>query len=353
MQSNANKNIIYSIILLLLVAVVYLYRQNQQEPNSQTSTDITSRITVSGNTMGTTYKVVYLDEEKRDFKNEIDSILVVFNQSLSTYIPDSELSRFNQGDSLVFDLPYFLPVLKASKSIYQKTEGSFDPTVGPLVNLWGFGPGGPQLKDSVNIASMLNLVDFDAITYDSIQVRKTKSGIYLDFSAVAKGYGVDVIGQLLQDKGIENFLVEIGGELVARGVNEKGELWKVGINRPDETGRADELYSIIALDNRGMATSGNYRNYYEADGLKISHTINPATGRPVSHSLLSATVFANDCMTADALATAFMVMGKDRAIALQEKEKDFEVFLIFSDSVGILRSFASEGIKPYLAFVQD
>jgi FAD:protein FMN transferase len=352
MQSNANKNIIYSIILLLLVAVVYLYRQSKEEPEQVQAEVASERMTISGATMGTTYKVVYLDELQRDFSAEIDSILVVFNQSLSTYIPDSEISRFNKSDSLAFKLPYFLPVLKASRSIYEKTSGAFDPTVGPLVNLWGFGPGGPQLKDSVNIITILNLVDFSAITFDSVQVKKNKSGMYLDFSAVAKGYGVDVIGEMLLSKGINNFLVEIGGELVARGNNEKRELWKVGINRPEETSRPDELYSIIALENQGMATSGNYRNYYELDGVKVSHTIDPSTGRPVRHNLLSATVFAEDCMTADALATAIMVMGMEKALLLQQEERNFEMFLIYNDENGELKSYATEGIKPYLSFVQ-
>jgi thiamine biosynthesis lipoprotein len=254
---------------------------------------------------------------------------------------------------LVFESPFFLPVLKESKEIYESTGGAFDPTVGPLVNLWGFGPGGPQLKDSVNIKSILELVDFKAVVFDSVQVKKTKPGIYLDFSAVAKGYGVDVLAEYLITRGIENMLVEIGGELVARGVNERGELWKVGINRPEELGNANEIFSIIALDNQAMATSGNYRNYYESGGIKISHTIDPATGRPVSHSLLSATVLSSTCMEADALATAMMVMGVEKAIELQQKQGDFELFLIYNDEEGKLNSFASEGLKPYLSFEHD
>lgn len=353
MRSNANKNIIYSIILLLLVVIVYLYRQNQQVPVEEVPDVSSGKMVLSGNTMGTTFRVVYLDPNEQDFQQSVDSLLLVFNQSLSTYIPDSEISKFNQGDSLVFSLPFFYPVLESSRQIYDLTQGAFDPTVGPLVNLWGFGPGGPQLKDSVNINAILPLVGFDQIEFDERVVKKQRSGMYLDFSAIAKGYGVDVVAQFLQKKGIENLLVEIGGELVARGVNEKGELWKVGVNKPEELGRSDELYSIIALDNKGMATSGNYRNYYEAEGMKFSHTIDPFTGRPVRHGLLSATVLARDCMTADAIATALMVMGTEKAIALQESQKNFEIFLIFNDEEGQMKSFASEGIKPYLSFIQD
>lgn len=353
MRSNANKNILYSIILLLLVAIVYLYRQNQQKPVEQFVEISTGKVTLSGNTMGTTYRIVYLDKKERDFKNQVDSVLIIFNQSLSTYIPDSELSIFNKSDSLVFELPFFLPVLEASKEVYEKTEGSFDPTIGPLVNLWGFGPGGPQLNDSVNINSILPLVGFNQIEFDEIRIKKNKPGIYLDFSAVAKGYGVDVVAEYLISKGIQNLLVEIGGELVARGVNENGELWKVGVNRPEELGRADELFSIIALDNKGMATSGNYRNYYEADGIKISHTIDPFTGRPVRHGLLSVTVLAANCMQADALATAMMVMGTEKAISLQEREQDFEIFLIYNDEDGEIKSFASDGLKQFLSFAHE
>jgi thiamine biosynthesis lipoprotein len=352
MRSNAKKNIVYSLILLLLVAIVYFYRKNQLNPVEQIVEKSIGKVVFTGSTMGTTYRIVYLDQEKRDFKNEVDSILIVFNESLSTYIQDSEISRFNRTDTLFFNLPYFYTVLETGKTVYEQTAGAFDPTVAPLVNLWGFGPGGPQLKDSVNIDALLSLVDYSLIRFDEEKVWKTKEGVELDFSAIAKGYGVDVVATFLSEKGIQNMLVEIGGELVAKGVNEEGELWKVGINRPEEEASSNELYSIVALSNQGMATSGNYRNFYEVDGLKISHTIDPKTGRPVSHGLLSATVLAKNCMNADAIATSIMVMGKEGAIELQ-KNADFEIFLIYSDKDGALKSYASEGIKPFLSFTVE
>lgn len=355
MRSNARKNIVFSLILLLMVILVYSWRNRQKTefgfPTQEGN--VIGKLTLSGQTMGTTYNITYLDPEGRDFQESVDSLLVVFNQSLSTYIPDSELSRFNKGDSLDFELPFLPVVLAASKTVYEKTKGAFDPTVGPLVNIWGFGPGGPELKDSVAITEMLNMVGLEKIEWDTKQLRKKKSGIYLDFSAIAKGQGVDVVGEFLSQKGVENYLVEIGGELVAQGVNEKGELWKVGVNRPEESANASDLYSIIALQNKGMATSGNYRNYYVRDSLKISHTINPKTGYPVSHSLLSATVLAKDCMTADAYATAMMVMGTEEAIALDEELDEIEVFLIYSGVNGGYQTFASESLKPYLSFLQD
>src|SRR5690606_3902528 len=275
MQNNARKNIIYSIILLLVVFGVYLYRQNQEAPIEEIIES--ERITVSGTTMGTTYRVVYLDGERRYFKASIDSLLIVFNQSLSTYISDSELSQFNRRDSLVYGLPYMLPVLKKSQEVYGRSSGAFDPTVGPLVNAWGFGPEGATPKDSIDINQLLPLVGFDKISFDEEMVRKSQPGVYLDFSAIAKGYAVDVVASLLEERGISNMLVEIGGELVARGVNDKGEIWKVGINQPDEKDFTNELFSIVALDNKALATSGNYRNYYEIDSVRYSHTIDPRT----------------------------------------------------------------------------
>jgi len=354
MASNAQKNTIYSLVLLVLVLSVYFWRsRNSEDQKEETEVVNPGKITLSGQTMGTTYSLTYLTESGKNLQTSIDSLLVVFNNSLSTYIPDSELSQFNRADSLLFKSTYFPQVLQASKLVFEQTGGAFDPTVGPLVNVWGFGPGGPELKDSTDISMLLDVVGFEKIIFDQKQVKKAKPGIYLDFSAIAKGQGVDVIADFLNKRGIENYLIEIGGELVAKGVNEKGELWKVGINRPDESASASDLYSIIALEDRGMATSGNYRNYYVRDSVKISHTINPTTGYPVNHSLLSATVLAKDCMTADAYATAIMVMGLDRAIQLDSTLNEIEIFLIYDDGKGGYGTFASETLKPYLSFIQN
>ncbi|MCE7055327.1 FAD:protein FMN transferase [Algoriphagus sp. AGSA1] len=354
MRRNARKNIIYSVVLLTAIILVYLWRNRDTTEIKIADTQVVpGKIYLAGQTMGTTYNVTYLDEENRDLQPAIDSLLHVFNQSLSTYIPDSELSKFNQGDTIDFNLPFLLPVLETSRTVYENTNGAFDPTVGPLVNIWGFGPTGPELKDSVDIKLMLASVGFDKIDFDQKQLRKKSPGIYLDFSAIAKGYGSDVVADFLKSKGITDFLVEIGGELVANGLNEKGELWKVGVNKPEESANAAELISIIALQNRGMATSGNYRNFYMRDSVKISHTINPATGYPVNHSLLSATVLAESCILADAYATAMMVMGKDKALALDSVLSEIDVFLIFDDGNGGYKTFASESLKPYLSFLQE
>jgi FAD:protein FMN transferase len=353
MGNNARKNAIYSVILLLIVFIVYLYRQNQQITEPHATIEQSGKMVITGQTMGTTYRIVYLDEQKRDFKREVDSVLVAFNQSQSTYIPDSEISRFNRQDTLQFESPFFLEVLESSRQVFEETGGAFDPTIGPLVNVWGFGPEGAQRKDTVEIRDLLRLVDFNLIAFDSSQVVKKRPNVYLDFSAIAKGYGVDVIAEYLESQGVHNLLAEIGGELVGRGVNENGELWKVGINQPDEKGARDDLFSIIALDNQGLATSGNYRNFYERDGVKYSHTISPQTGFPVRHSLLSATVLAENCMLADAYATALMVMGTEEAIALQERNGNFEMLLIYNDEEGNLETYVSEGLKPFISFLHQ
>ncbi|MDN3204327.1 FAD:protein FMN transferase [Algoriphagus sediminis] len=351
MRPNARKNIVYSLILLLMVVVVYTYRTRDSKPlETEGETEVVGKISLNGQTMGTTYNVTYLDDSGRDFKVQIDSVLEVFNLSLSTYIPTSEISRFNQNDTLVYEYPFMYPILNRSKEIYEETGGAFDPTVGPLVNIWGFGPGGPEMKDSVDIRKMVNSVGFDKITFDETQLTKSDSAIYLDFSAIAKGYGVDVVAKFLSDKGIQNYLVEIGGDLAAKGVNDKGELWKLGVNRPNEESSSSDIYNIVALQDKGMATSGNYRNFYVRDSVMISHTIDPKTGYPVRHGLLSATVIAADCMTADAYATAMMVMGTEKAIELDERLDEIEVFLIYGDGDGGYESFASESLKPYLSF---
>ncbi|MHA7129625.1 FAD:protein FMN transferase [Algoriphagus namhaensis] len=351
MRPNARKNVIYSLILLVMVILVYTWRSRNNPIETVDETDLSSgKVSFSGQTMGTTYSITYLDAEGRDFKKGVDSLLLLFNSSLSTYLPDSELSRFNRQDTLAYELPFMLPILKKSQEVYEKTNGAFDPTVGPLVNIWGFGPGGPVMKDSVDISRMLRSVGFEKIQFDENRIIKADSSIYLDFSAIAKGYGVDVVADFLEQKGIANYLVEIGGDLAVKGVNDRGELWKLGINRPEEESSAADIYSIVALQDKGMATSGNYRNFYMRDSIMISHTISPETGYPVRHGLLSATVIAGDCMTADAYATAMMVMGTEAAITLDEELSELEVFLIYSDGQGGFAYYVSESLAPYLSF---
>jgi len=337
MQEARRKNIIYSIILLGSIAVVWLYRNYFSPPPAP------EKVAIIGTTMGTTYSIKYLNDQGLNLKNSIDSLLEVYNQSLSTYIPNSEISQFNNNTLIKFELPYFYPVLEASKEVFKKTGGAFDPTVMPLVNAWGFGPEDRAIPDSNWVDSLRALVSFDSLFYDSISICKLKEGVQLDFSAIAKGNAVDVVIDFLREKGLQDMFVEIGGEIAAYGNNETGSPWAVYIEKP----KADTLQAMITvrLDNKAIATSGNYRNFYISDGKKYAHTISPFTGYPVEHSLLSASVFADNCTTADAYATAFMVLGLEAAQKVLSENPEIDGYLIYSDKDGTLKSFVTEGIE--------
>ena len=339
---NRKKNLIYSAILIVFFVGVWAYRQ-YVKPGGEIQKE---KIEFVGHTMGTSYAVKYLDERGRNLKSEIDSVLEVFNMSMSTYIPESEISRFNREGRLRFESPFFYPVLERSKEIYLKTEGAFDPTIGPLVNAWGFGPESSRSPEKVVVDSLLRLVNFDSIYFDTISACKMMKGMKLDMSAIAKGYGVDVVANFLLGKGIEDVFVEIGGEIYCHGLNEGGRRWMVGVNYPSYDKEEQQVtQAIVPIYNRAIATSGNYRNYYEVDGVKYAHTIDPTTGYPVQHSILSASVFAPDCMTADAYATAFMVLGLEKAVLIDEREEDIEIYLIYSDEKGKLKTYTSPGLE--------
>ncbi len=340
---NTKKNALYSLFLVLVLVGIWWYRGIREKE------DATYKVEILGETMGTTYNIKYLQEQNINYKQEIDSLLVSLNKSLSTYLPESEISRFNKGTILKFESGFFYPVLKRSFEIYQKTNGAFNPTLGPLIDAWGFGPDSTRMPSKTTVDSLLTLVNFDSIYFDTISVCKLKKGIELSFSAIAKGYGVDVVAAFLKDKGINNMMVEIGGEVYCHGRNENGKMWKIGIDNPNREVEGEALQAVVELDNRALATSGNHRNYYEIDGKKYSHTINPRTGYPVRHSLLSASIFAKDCMTADAYATACMVMGIDSAIAMLSEDKSMDGYFVYSDEDGNIKTYTTEGIKNFIS----
>lgn len=295
--------------------------------------------------MGTTYHATYFDEANRNYKGSIDSLLTVFNQSLSTYLSNSEISEFNSGNSFHFKLPYFLPVLQKSKMIAQESEGAFDPTVMPLVNAWGFGPGKRLKPDSLQLDSIMQLVGIEKINFNTDSVWKDDTRVQLDFSAIAKGYGVDAVVEFLRTKGVTDMFVEIGGEVSTMGRNiELDKPWEVGILNPNSTYESQSFLAYAQLENKAMATSGNYFNFYEENGITYSHTINPNTGYTVQNNLLSASVFAKDCMTADGWATALMVMGPENAIEKLKTVNGIDAFLIYSTPEG-LKTFVTEGIS--------
>lgn len=292
-------------------------------------------LVIGGLTMGTTYtvKINAGDHEQSEQQLGIDitRILKEVNDSMSTYLEDSELSRLNKNGndqwlSISGDLSF---VLQQAMAISDLTAGKFDFTVGPLVNLWGFGPSDKAITipDEFIIAEMLDLIGYQHIQLnkDENTIRKNNPDIYIDLSAIAKGFAVDKLANYLESHDINNYMVEIGGEIRAKGVNEIGFSWRIGIEKP--IGDTRKVQRVIKLDNIAMATSGDYRNYFEIDGKRFSHTIDPITGYPVSHSLASVTVLDVSATRADALATAFLVMGKEAAYELAEREKIAALFL--------------------------
>ena len=296
-----------------------------------------------GNTMGTTYEVTHRStgESVHDEARAVEALLEDINQSLSTYIGTSRISRLNASSDIEAWHPidaHFQTVFDRARTIYEDTGGAFNPAVGPLVNAWGFGPAGPQaLPDDATIASLLEVAAFEAFLIRSSppSVRKQMARAQLDFSAIAKGYAVDAVAALLEKRGVESYFVEIGGELRTRGEHPEGRPWRVGIEQPAESADMDRrARTVLLLNNSALATSGNYRNYRVHDGRKIVHILNPRTGRPEISSLLSVSVLSRDSMTADAYATAFMVMGLDDALRFVEARDELEAYFIAIDQEG-------------------
>ncbi|PIE23809.1 MAG: FAD:protein FMN transferase ApbE [Neptuniibacter caesariensis] len=304
---------------------------------------------IQGLTMGTTYTVkLVASSEPNNLKADIDRALNAVNQSMSTYLPDSELSRINQaavGTKHQLSAGLSL-VLALAQKISAESEGAFDITVGPLVNLWGFGPDGRVIKAPLpsEIAAAGARVGYSKINLSEHTLSKEVDH-YLDLSAIAKGYGVDVIAGLLEAKGYQNYLVEIGGELRANGVKPDGQNWHIAIETPTEL-LVHQVQKIIAVKNIGIATSGDYRNYFEENGVRFSHTINPKTGRPIGHNLASVTVLAQSCAEADAYATALMVMGPDAGYQFAQKQ-NIDAFFIVKSADGF-KEIVTPGFQHYL-----
>ena len=297
-----------------------------------------------GFAQGTSYSIKYMSSE--DYHHEIDSLLTVIDNSLSTYNTNSLLSQLNSGDTSLLLDTHFVRVFKASQHISSLSDGLFDCTVAPLVEAWGFGPDDRKEVDSLYIATLLQQVGFQDLWLRGDSLLSNPQQKTMDFNALAQGYTVDVIAELLDSHLVFDYLIELGGELRAKGLNSRNKKWRVGIDKPsNEIDVNDRFQIILNLHNKSLATSGNYRNFYEKDGQIYSHTINPKTAYPVQHSLLSATVIANDCMTADAYATTFMVMGVEQTKDFLSKHPNLEAFLIFTDTDKSWESWSTEGFK--------
>ncbi len=301
-----------------------------------------------GNALGTTYSIIFIADKELDYQQEIDSVFRVLNQSMSTYIPDSDISKINQGDSTIQVDKMFKEVFEISSKVHNASNGYFDPTVGVLANAWGFGPGDQLELDSLRVDSLLGYVGWGKVQLNGDNtITKSHPSIRFDFNAVAKGYAIDRLGAMLDEKGIKNYLVEVGGEVLARGKNlDSGKQWSVGIDDPQvENGR--QLKQIVALKDVAMASSGNYRKFRvdPETGEKYVHTINPKTGFTKNSNVLATSVVAKTCAVADAFATSFMAMDLEDSKAVLENHDELEAYIIYLDRNGETQEFFTPGFE--------
>lgn len=301
-------------------------------------------IKLEGKAQGTTYHITYIDAKKRDLKPEIDEVLQGFDESVSTYKTNSIISRINRNEKKVKVDAYFTTCFLKAKEIWKSTEGAFDPTVFPIVNAWGWGPGKKQKIEKEKIDSMLTFVGFEKIELKGKYVRKTDPRVALDFNAFAQGYSVDVVSKFLIQQGITSFIVEIGGELYAQGKTENNADWLIGVEQPfDNKTSGNPLRIIIRLNGKAVATSGNYRKFVVENGIKYDHHIDPKTGYPAKNNLLSATIISDQCITSDATATGILVMGLDKAKIYLANHPELEAYLIYSDEQGNYAVYETPG----------
>ncbi|RNC83200.1 MAG: FAD:protein FMN transferase [Balneola sp.] len=329
---------IASVVLLLLA----LSCTKQQESKLVVNT---------GNAQGSTFQVRYLTTSNQNFEEDINNIFRSIDQSMSTYLPGSLISQLNSGDVELSVDDHFRKVLDRALEISEETDGDFDPTVGVLVSLWGFGFEEVRADvDTEMIEAALEKTGFEKIRYAGGRV-SLPDGVSLDFNAIAQGYTVDAIAGHLESKGIEHYMVEVGGEVKTLGVNEKGNLWRIGIDKPKPQIDDESRFQVIVeMENNALATSGNYRRYWvdEASGLKYSHTINPHTGTPARNRLLSVSVLAPTSMDADAYATVCMVKGVEGCMDFLEAKPELEGYLVFTDDQGEWKVLITEGFEKYI-----
>ncbi|MBR7889183.1 FAD:protein FMN transferase [Marinomonas sp. A79] len=334
------KKILFSAFLLVVIAVVY-----------RVSVFTPELVSFSGPTMGTTYTVKFFTTENvtssRDLKDDVDAVLVKVNALMSTYDSNSELSLFNAmpagaSTTVSEELTY---VVDKALLISEMSGGEYDVTIGPLVNLWGFGPGkrDDKVPSQVEIDEAKERVGYKYLTLDGRQLAKQKD-VYVDLSSIAKGYGVDAVAQVLQNKGISSYLVEVGGEIVSKGMKSDGIPWRIAIESP--AGGHDIAERVIDVTNIAVATSGDYRNYFEKNGVRYSHTINPITGRPITHRLVSVTVVDKTATMADGLATAITVLGPDKGFKFAQ-ENGVAAYMLVKTDFGF-EERPSDAFKPYL-----
>jgi thiamine biosynthesis lipoprotein len=303
---------------------------------------------IEGEAQGTTYHITYYDKQDRNFEDEISKLLFEFDLSLSTYNPNSIISKINNIEKDVVLDDYFLRCFKKGKELWKNTNGAFDPTVYPLVNAWGFGPKKKIEVTKEKIDSILAFVGFDLINIKEGKIVKTDPRVSLDFNAFAQGYSVDIVRQFFNTKNIDSYIIEIGGEVYAKGLNDK-DFWLVGIEIPIANQKSlNSYHTIVKLENKAIATSGNYRRYIIENGEKIVHHIDPKTGYPTKNNLLSVTIISDSCIISDATATGILVMGLKKARKYLKKYKEIEALIIYMDRRGIYKTFLSDGFKKFI-----
>ena len=325
---------------IILVAVLFLAGACNNRSNY---------ISNQGFIYGTLYSIKYQSPDGKDLQAGVEEEMQKLNRSLSTFDSTSVISKVNKNEEVELD-DYFLTVFNKAMEVSEITGGAFDITVAPMVNIWGFGFKHKEQVTDELIDSLKNIVGFQKIRISDNKIIKDHLSTMLDCSAIAKGFAVDVVGNYLASQGCENYMVEIGGEVVAHGKNAKGKYWSIGVTKPvdDPSPVNQDLKAIVSLKNKALATSGNYRNFYVQDGKKYAHTIDPQTGYPVQHSLLSSTVLFDNCMTADAFATSFMVMGLEEAEKIVNQIDGLEAYFIYSGENGEMKTWFSEGFREML-----
>lgn len=321
-------------LLFLIVGSIYIIRQQNTMPYQHNT----------GQIFGTTYHITY--QSDKDLHREILQRLQLVDQTFSTFNDESIISKINRNEPVKLN-QMFIEVFDLAKTVSKDTHGAFDITVAPLVNVWGFGfkSGTPPTKAVID--SLRHLTGYEKVKLIGSKVRKQDPRIMLDCSAIAKGYGSDVVAQYLRSRDVENFMIEIGGEIVVQGNSDKRLPWKIGVTKPtdDSTQVNNELQTVLNVSNTAMATSGNYRRFYYKNGKKYAHTIDPKTGYPVQHNILSATVLANTCAKADAYATSFMVLGLEKTQQVLQHHPDLMVYLIYADGQGKNKVWYSPSLK--------
>ncbi|MBQ7419895.1 MAG: FAD:protein FMN transferase [Prevotella sp.] len=336
MDDKRKKQLIWQVpfLTLLIVGTVLIIRQQRSLPYQSDK----------GSIFGTFYTITY--QSAQDYHQEITAELQKVDTALSMFNEQSVISQINREQGGEAN-EMFMDVFNLAMKVSQETNGAFDITVAPLVNAWGFGFKGGEMPTRHQIDSIRHFVGWEKVTAKGMTIKKSDRRVMLDCSAIAKGYGVDVVARLLKSKGITNFMVEIGGEIVTCGISPKRLPWKIGVVKPTEDSLAvgNEYLTILNVTDKAMATSGNYRRFYYKGGKRYAHTIDPKTGYPVQHSILSATVLADDCATADAYATSFMVMGLDKAKVILDKHTELMAYLIYTDQDNKLAVWFSPSLK--------